>query len=295
MELDSRPPSRRDRSEINTPSSKRRRTQNRQQRRQDQREEHIEDEEEQREEQIEDEEEQREVQAEERLGQDELYRIYGIPLDHNNIPLMQRELLQKFVKHVKSRAEECDTSFWDDVLGNPLPSKEDYFNNSRIQYQFLFPAPFGEPYVLNEEQENESREAAMKQYRLDYAIRRFDIDTMTIDSRKCGCCNKNGLKCGSYMTSSGKQSDFYDFSDHGNTRHVYDNGKKIIFFRRSETHRDDGITLDKDGNILLPVPDVCSKCFSELDNNLQPTFGKYSGFDDDYERKTSQSKCCRGA
>ena len=209
---------------------------------------------------------------------------------------MQRELFQKFVKHVKSRAEECDTSFWDDVLRNPLPSKEDYFNSSRIQYQFLFPpAPFGEPYVLNEEQENESREAAMKQYRLDYAIRRFDIDTMTIDSRKCGCCNKNGLKCGSYMTASGKQSDFHDFSDHGNTRHVYDNGEKFIFLRRSETHRDDGITLDKDGNILLPVPDVCSKCFSELDNNLQPTFGKYSGFDDDYERKTSQSKCCRGA
>ncbi len=91
------PPSRRDRSERDTPATIRARNQHREQRRQEQRE----DEEDQREEQAEDEEDHREEQAEDEEQQ--LYTLYGITVDENNVPSMDKETFKTVIEHIKSR------------------------------------------------------------------------------------------------------------------------------------------------------------------------------------------------
>ena len=90
IDSDSRGPSRRNRSERNTPATISVRAQRKRHRRQEQREEQREDEDEQREQQAEREEE-------------HLYALYGITVDENNEPSIDKEKFKTVLEHIESR------------------------------------------------------------------------------------------------------------------------------------------------------------------------------------------------
>ena len=200
------------------------------------------------------------------------HRIFGIAWKEDVAePIYPDDKIAKITDEGR-RLRSLALSFWEKIETLPLGTRSNFFEKEL--HAWKTENDNAEP---DEDKRLEIALKASKNYEVEYAARRFNIDILTMQVKRCSCCNITAFKHGIFSTHI-KEHGFSHSSipnlhcyDSNARKFAYENPSTKEFMYESERNKSTRI----DSSSWHRIDPICTACFYDISKKKQPTFGNF--------------------
>ena len=201
------------------------------------------------------------------------HRIFGIAWNEDSTaPIYPLEQVNKIISE-GHKLRDLATSFWAKIDLLPLGTRG-MFLQKEIQ---TWRGENNNAGVPDEDQMQAIKIKSSKNYEVEYAARRFNIDILTMQVGKCSCCNISIFKQGIFSREIKEAG--YSNSSVPNW-HTYNANARKFAYEKRETgdflyDSPNNITALEDNAAWVKLDPICNSCFEDIKKKTKPTFGIY--------------------